>query len=144
MNWIAMAPWIDGSMDVISGICIAIGSLFAVIGGIGIIRLPDFYTRLHGGGMTDTLGAGLILLGLMVHSTKVGLIGKDGLGGIVDGGLSGGMDIHPWLVTVKLLMILFFLFVTNSTSCHALASSALACGFRPLHPERSSDDSASD
>ena len=55
-------PWLcDGS----SWICLVVGSLFAIIGGIGIVRLPDFYSRMHGAGITDTMGAGLVLVGLM-------------------------------------------------------------------------------
>jgi multicomponent Na+:H+ antiporter subunit G len=94
-----------------SWICLAAGSCFAVIGGIGILRLPDFYTRLHGGGITDTLGAGLILTGLMLQS---------------------GMS----LTTVKLLMILVFLLICSPTSCHALAQSAVIEGLRPLLAEK--------
>ncbi|MFP6654330.1 MAG: monovalent cation/H(+) antiporter subunit G, partial [Myxococcota bacterium] len=44
--------------------CLVLGSVFSVIGGIGMIRMPDFYTRSHAAGITDTLGATLILLGL--------------------------------------------------------------------------------
>ena len=44
------------------------GMFFSVVGGIGLIRLPDVFSRMHGAGMTDTLGAGLILGGLAVHS----------------------------------------------------------------------------
>ncbi|MDG2380196.1 MAG: monovalent cation/H(+) antiporter subunit G [Pirellulaceae bacterium] len=84
------------------------GSVFAVIGGIGIVRLPDFYTRLHAGGVTDTLGAGLILIGLMFQA-----------------GLT--------LATVKLLMVLLFLLVTSPTACHLLAQVALNEGLEPLH-----------
>ncbi len=102
-------------VETISWTCLLAGSFFAVVGGIGIVRLPDFYSRLHGGGITDTLGAGLILLGLMFQA---------------------GMT----LVTVKLVMIFFFLFVTSPTSCHALASSALAHGVRPLFPRRRQGD----
>ena len=93
-------------LSIISWILLLAGSFFAVVGGIGIIRLPDFFSRLHGGGVTDTLGAGLIICGLAVQS-----------------GFS--------LVTVKLLMILFFLFVTGPASCHALAQSALTQGLEP-------------
>ena len=96
-------------VDVISWACILSGSFFAVVGGIGIVRLPDFYTRLHGGGITDTMGAGLILLGLMFQA-----------------GLT--------LVTVKLVMIFLFLFATSPTSCHALANSAWAHAHEPLSP----------
>ena len=92
--------------DLISALCLLAGAFFVAVGGIGIFRLPDFYTRLHGGGVTDTLGAGLIALGLMFQS-----------------GLS--------LDTVKLLMIVVFLFVTGPTSCHALAQAARTCGLEP-------------
>ena len=52
-------------LDLISAGLLAAGSIFVLIGGFGLIRLPDFYTRLHAAGITDTLGAELILLGLM-------------------------------------------------------------------------------
>ena len=77
-----------------------------MIGGFGIIRLPEFFSRMHAGGITDTLGAGLIIGGLM---------------------LQGGFS----LVTVKLFMIIFFLIITSPTACHALAKSALAQGLTP-------------
>ena len=51
-------------LDLISAGLLAAGSIFVLIGGFGLIRLPDFYTRLHAAGITDTLGAELILLGL--------------------------------------------------------------------------------
>ena len=94
------------ALDVLSWILLISGSLFSVIGGIGIVRLPEFFSRMHGGGITDTLGAGLIVLGLALQA---------GLG----------------LAVVKLLMILFFLLITSPTACHALAKSALAQGLRP-------------
>jgi multicomponent Na+:H+ antiporter subunit G len=93
-------------LDLISASMLLGGAFFVLVGGIGIFRLPDFYTRLHGAGVTDTLGAGLILLGLT---------------------LQAGFT----LATVKLLMILVFLFVTSPTSCHALAQAARANGLKP-------------
>ena len=105
------------AVDVVSWICLVIGSLFCLIGGIGMLRMPDFYTRGHAAGVTDTLGAGLILLGLMFQA---------------------GID----LVAVKLAMVLFFLFVTSPTSTHALFKSAYAGGLRwdlsrdPVHGAR--------
>ncbi len=51
------------TLFIIGRACLLLGSIFAVIGGIGLLRLPDFYSRMHGGGITDTLGAGLILIG---------------------------------------------------------------------------------
>ncbi len=94
-------------LDILTWVFLLTGSFFALVGGIGVVRLPEFYSRLHGGGITDTLGAGLIMTGLLFQ-----------------GGLS--------LTTVKLLMILFFLMVTSPTSCHALAKSALAQGLKPV------------
>lgn len=95
--------------ELIAWIFLLSGSFFAVVGGIGIIRLPEFYSRLHGGGITDTLGAGLIVVGLIML----------------------GIERLEWLTTLKLLMILFFLLVTSPTSCHALAKSALVQGLKP-------------
>lgn len=102
--------------DILSGACLVVGSVFAVIGGIGIVRLPDFFTRLHGASITDTMGAGLVLVGLMLQAGSP-------------------------LITVKLVIILFFLFVTSPTSAHALAKSALLHGLDPLLSDREGDSS---
>lgn len=96
-------------LDVLSWIFLMTGSFFAIVGGVGIIRLPEFFSRLHGGGITDTLGAALIVIGLLFQ---------------VAGGFS--------LVSVKLIMILFFLLITSPTSCHALAKSAMSQGLEPV------------
>ena len=96
----------ENVLNALSWACIVAGSLFAVIGGVGLLRLPDVFARMHGGGITDTLGAGLILVGLMLQA-----------------GAS--------LVTVKLLMVLAFLLLTSPTATHALARSALSHGMEP-------------
>lgn len=93
-------------LDVAGAVLVLAGSAFAVVGGIGLLRLPDFFARIHGAGLTDTLGAGLILTGLMFVSPH-------------------------WLVTVKLVAILLFLWITSPTSAHALANAALGAGLRP-------------
>lgn len=105
--------------EVLSGVCLVAGSLFAVIGGVGIVRLPDFYARMHAGGITDTLGAWLILLGLILHE-------------------------GPTLITVKLVMIGLLLAVTSPTSTHALANSAWRHGQKPWHAEGDDDVPAAD
>ncbi len=97
----------DLAVDLASWACIVVGGVFAVIGGIGILRLPDFYTRVHAAGITDTLAAGLLILGLMFQA-----------------GLS--------LVTVKLLLVFVFLLFTSPTSTHALTHAALSTGHEPL------------
>ena len=83
------------------------GSIFVIIGGIGLLRFPDFYTRIHAAGITDTMGAWLILIGLMFSS--------------------------GWtLVTAKLVMLLIFLVMTSPLASHALAKAAFMRGLRPM------------
>ncbi len=103
-------------LDVITWVILVLGSGLVLVGGVGIVRMPDVYTRLHAGGITDTLGAGLILVGLMTQS-----------------GWSGA--------TIKLCLILAFLFFTNPTASHLLARSALKFGVN-LKPERKKGSSS--
>ena len=98
------------ALDVLSWIFLLSGSFFAVVGGIGVLRMPDLFTRLHAAGVTDTGGAGLILMGLMFQ-----------------GGLS--------MVTVKLLMVLSFLWFSSPVSTYALARAALSGGEEPFWAE---------
>ena len=53
-------------VELASGVLLALGTFFCVTGGLGLLRLPDFYSRAHAGGLADTLGATLILGGLVV------------------------------------------------------------------------------
>ncbi|HEY9531031.1 MAG TPA: monovalent cation/H(+) antiporter subunit G, partial [Burkholderiales bacterium] len=55
-------------LDAASWILLAAGGFFCIVGGIGVLRMPDFYTRLHAAGVNDTLGAGLLLLGLILQA----------------------------------------------------------------------------
>ncbi|TWU48118.1 Na(+)/H(+) antiporter subunit G1 [Rubripirellula reticaptiva] len=94
-------------MDILSWAFLLSGSAFSIIGGIGIVRLPEFFSRMHGAGITDTMGAGLITIGLMFQADS-------------------------FLVGFKLFAILFFLMVTSPSSCYALAHSALVHGLKPV------------
>ena len=102
----------DLAADVISWVLLLAGSVFSLIGAIGIIRLPDVFARMHGAGMIETLGVGLILAGLMVQA-----------------GLT--------LVTVKLILIVAFLFFTSPAATHALARAALSAGAKPQLAKKS-------
>ncbi|MEQ9396593.1 monovalent cation/H(+) antiporter subunit G [Haliea sp.] len=93
-------------LELLSALLVVSGSLFVLAGGIGALRMPDFYTRIHGASLTDSLGPVLILGGLMFHA-----------------GLS--------LVTVKLAAVMLFLMVTSPTASYALANAALLAGLRP-------------
>ena len=98
-------------LDLASWACIVSGSLTILIGTLGLLRLPDLFTRLHGAGMTDTMGAGLLLLGMLFQTTD-------------------------WLVAVKLILILLFLAITSPTTSYALASAALHGGLVPWKTSR--------
>jgi multicomponent Na+:H+ antiporter subunit G len=89
----------------VSEAIVLVGTIFCLIGGIGILRLPDVYCRMHAAGITDTMGAGLVLLGLT---------------------LQAGFT----LVSFKLLTVLVFLWLTSPAASHALGKAAYARGVR--------------
>ncbi|ERJ19516.1 monovalent cation/proton antiporter subunit MnhG/PhaG [Salinisphaera shabanensis T35B1] len=93
-------------IDTASWILLAGGALLSVIGGIGMLRMPDFYTRMHAASVTDTGGMILMLAGLMLQA-----------------GLT--------LVTAKLVFVMLFLLITSPTATHALARAALEDGIEP-------------
>lgn len=97
----------SAALDVLSWGFLLAGGFFCMVGGVGLIRMPDFYTRVHAAGVTETLGAGFILLGLILQA-----------------GLT--------LVTAKLLMIGLLLFLTSPASTHALTKAALVRGLQPF------------
>lgn len=94
----------------LSAFLIGLGSAVYVVGAVGLVRMPNFYTRLHAVSVSDTLGAFLILAGLMI---------------------AGGLT----LVTAKLAIVLFLLFLTAPFATHALAQTALHEGVEPLPPD---------
>lgn len=95
------------------------GAFFCIVGGIGMHRFPDFYTRMHASGVTDTLGAGMLLIGLIFQEA-----------------LLPGMSV---LNMGRLLLILFFLYLTSSTATHALAKTAYHHGPKPFLVEKEKD-----
>lgn len=99
-------------IEIISWSFIIAGALLGIAGGIGIHRFPDFYSRLHAGGITDTLCAALFLIGLTMQT---------------------GFSI----ASLKLLLIFIFLFFSSPTATHALANAALFGGLKPKLDERS-------
>jgi multicomponent Na+:H+ antiporter subunit G len=94
-------------VDMLSWACLVGGGSFLIVGAVGILRFPDFFTRLHALGVCDTMGAGLTLLGLM---------------------LQGGLT----LATVKLMLIFYFVIFTGPTAIHALAAAARTAGLEPI------------
>ena len=94
------------ALHVLSWALIVTGSFFVFIGAVGLLRLPNFFTRMHGAGVTDTLGAALMLMGMLLQSGS-------------------------WIVAVKLILVFLFLMITGPTATHALAKAALHGGLRP-------------
>ena len=104
-------------VDLISWALVLAGAFFMLVGGIGVLRLPDFFTRQHAAGVTDTMGANLILIALIIQSPA-------------------GAD------TVRLVLILAFLFITGPTASHALAQAAISTGIRPHGTDLRKDPNA--
>jgi multicomponent Na+:H+ antiporter subunit G len=97
----------DTVINALSWVLLTLGGISVLIGGIGALRMPDLYTRMHAASVTDSLGAILVLSGVMLQA-----------------GLT--------LATIKLVAILFFLLLTSPTSSNALASAALLAGTKPF------------
>jgi multicomponent Na+:H+ antiporter subunit G len=99
-------------LEIASWALILAGSFFVLVGAIGLVRMPDVFTRMHAASVTDTLGAGLLFAGLMLQA-----------------GFS--------LITLKLLFILALFFFVGPVVTHALAQAALHVGVEPLlHDDR--------
>jgi multicomponent Na+:H+ antiporter subunit G len=91
--------------DLLTALFLILGMGFLIVGAVGLLRMPDLFTRMHPAGVTDTGAAGLILCGLMFQS---------------------GFSI----VTVKLVLVLVFLWLTSPTATHAVA---VAARHREIH-----------
>lgn len=93
-------------IDMISWVLLSTGGVFVFIGGLGALRMPNLYTRIHAASLTDTMAAVLIIVGIMLQA-----------------GLT--------LATIKLAAILLFLLLTSPTASNALASAAILSGLQP-------------
>ncbi len=91
---------------IITGVFLGIGCFFIVVTAIGIVRFPDFYSRLHPAGKTDTVGQAFVLIGLMIYE-----------------GFS--------LISIKLMIIVVFIFIASPIATHALAQAAFLLGVKP-------------
>ena len=93
-------------MDILSIIFIAAGSFFLIVAAIGVVRLPDVFTRSHAVSLTDSLGAFLVLVGIALHEG----MGKNSL---------------------KILAVLALLYILNPVIAHATIRAALRSGLKP-------------
>ena len=94
------------AIDILSWIMLTAGGVFVFIGGLGALRMPNLYTRMHAASLTDTMAAVLILGGIMLQAGAT-------------------------LASIKLAAILLFLLITSPTASNALASAAILSGLQP-------------
>ena len=107
---------LDMFYDILSWCLIGSGCFFVLIGALGILKLPEFWSRLHAASVVESAGMILLISGLCIQS-----------------GLS--------LITVKLILLIVFLFLTGPTATHAVASAALVSGMKPKSDLKEPQDS---
>jgi len=91
------------AIDVISTIFLAAGSLIMITGTVGLLKFPDFYTRMHATGKCDTLGQIMIIVGCMIYEGFT-------------------------FITIKLLLVTAFYLLAGPASTHALMKAAYVTG----------------
>lgn len=98
--------------SVLAMILLSLGLFFFLAGTVGILRLPDFYSRLHAAGKCDSLAAVLMIIGIALYNLQPFTFGA-------------------LLVSAKLLLIAIFVFITSPTATHAITEAALVLGVKP-------------
>ena len=98
-------------VHVVVTVLLGAGVFFILVGSIGLLRFPDFYTRLHATGKCDTLGGGLVLLGAGIYHFF--------------------QYPETLLVPAKLAFLIFFIFIANPTATHAIMKAAYKTGVKP-------------
>jgi multicomponent Na+:H+ antiporter subunit G len=94
-------------LELLSSLCLLLGGVLCITGGVGLLRMPDFFSRVHASGVTDTLAAPLLLIGLLLQ-------------------MEWSLD------SVKVILILIIVLATNPTATHAMAKATLHGGQKPL------------
>ena len=106
--WHAFRPALGSAL-------LLVGAVLAVVGTIGVLRFPDFYTRLHAASVTDTAAATLAIVGMALLAPSLAVV-------------------------IKLAVVWLFLFLTGPTSSHALANAAHTAGLQPMIGRLSEDE----
>lgn len=98
-------------LDILSWAALLAGGFFAIVGMAGLHRMPDLFTRMHAGSVSDTLGMALLTLGMLLQT-------------------------EDWAIGVRLVIILLLVWIAGAVVTHALARAALHDGERPLLADR--------
>ena len=105
-------------IDIITILLVAGGTFFFFGATVGLLRFPDFYTRMHATGKSDTLGAFLVVLGIALYN------------------LEHGLNLGSVLTSIKVIFIAVFIFLANPTATHAITKAGLDAGVVPWTKEK--------
>lgn len=100
-------------MDIVVTLLLICGFLFFIGGAVGIIRFPDFYSRLHPAGMIDSMG---ILLSMSAIALYI---------------LVHDFSIAGLLTALKVILIVVFVYITSPTATHAIVDAGVRAGMKP-------------
>ena len=95
------------ALDILGWGALVLGGFFCMVGAFGLNRMPDVFTRMHAVSVSDTMGVGLLVVGMLSQT-------------------------DDWTVAVRLVIIVIVLYVTGAVATHALARAALHDGEKPL------------
>lgn len=99
-------------MNYIVGLLLVCGLFFFAVGAVGVIRLPDFYTRLHSAGMLDSMGLLLCMGALALLSLQ-------------------DFGVPALLTCLKIVLIVVFVYITSPTATHAIVDAGVRAGLKP-------------
>ena len=103
-------------LDIIATTLIAFGLFFFLGGAIGILRIPDFYSRLHPAGKLDPMGQFAAMLGMAIY-------------------LLNDLSLGSVLTALKIVLIVVFVFITSPTATHAIVDAGVRAGMPPWSKE---------
>ena len=99
-------------VDLVTVVLICLGLVFFALGVIGVLRFPDFFSRMHAAGKCDALAAVLVVLGFAFYSLE-------------------DLTVAGILVSLKIFLIAIFIFVASPTATHAITKAGLVAGVEP-------------
>ncbi len=105
--WTAFLSIYSEVRPILGGVLCVVGAVLTVVGAVGVLRFPDFYSRLHAASVIDTSGATALLLGMALLAPS-------------------------WLVVAKLAVVWLFMFISGPTAAHAAANAAHTAGLQPI------------
>ncbi len=104
-------------INILVVVFLGFGLLFFTAGAVGIIRMPDFYSRLHPAGKLDTLGIMSMVLGLAIYNLE-------------------HFSLAAVLLSLKMMLIVFFVFLSSPTATHSIVDAGIRAGLRPWTREK--------